>query len=532
MCTSIQKKLLVLLKEIDELCRKNDIEYYLTGGCLIGAVRNGSFLAWDDDADIHMTRDNAMKFLALEDEKKLPENRLLYRGELESGTAPVHWRYEACDSTFTGKYSVLFGTPAGIFVDIFILDPLKCDDDSAREIKKQFQLFLQYRDRYTTHGSFPDAELVKDYNILKEREKKEGFEKIKKEFEDRFWRGDEETADHYIMRSPGAYVVPKRFLGKAVRMEFEDTSFAVPEDARSFLDHIYGSRWMDVPLITERTGHPAVKDTEIPYRLYNEEAEVITRNSSEIKKTFSGIKSCFYKMYSCQRGVQKKQLDILGCILVKKIKKRLSEEKKDFKDIIKSCDISGLEDLFSDYYELQFSEGIKWDIYIEIPPEYLYGAVLPLLYRGDFEKTDDLLEGYMDYDDRYKTAKIRELKEFSSALKEMNALVYVKNDMKEARLLAEKYIKKWNWTVSMARLDALLLVDEEKVAGGLCERIYSYVEHFPRDGELLSYYGDALYISGDIKRSLFFYKKALSNLRNGIVASHIRDRIKSLNGTG
>jgi lipopolysaccharide cholinephosphotransferase len=59
----LQAVLLDMAKYIDELCRKNGIEYHLNGGTAIGAIRHHGFIPWDDDFDIEMTPTNYFRFI-------------------------------------------------------------------------------------------------------------------------------------------------------------------------------------------------------------------------------------------------------------------------------------------------------------------------------------------------------------------------------------------------------------------------------------------------------------------------------------
>ena len=59
----IQLANMALLKELDYVCRQNNLSYWLDGGTMLGAVRHGGFIPWDDDIDVGMMIDDYEKII-------------------------------------------------------------------------------------------------------------------------------------------------------------------------------------------------------------------------------------------------------------------------------------------------------------------------------------------------------------------------------------------------------------------------------------------------------------------------------------
>lgn len=113
---------LELLCEFDRICRKYGIIYSIDGGTLLGAVRHGGFIPWDDDADVIMVRDEYEKLLEVIDIEI--DNNYFYFQDINR-TDGYRWGYAKLrkqNTKFVRTNQQHLKYKQGIFLDIFVCD--------------------------------------------------------------------------------------------------------------------------------------------------------------------------------------------------------------------------------------------------------------------------------------------------------------------------------------------------------------------------------------------------------------------------
>ncbi len=118
----LQLRMLEILKCIDSICEKHNIQYWLSSGTLLGAVRHGGFIPWDDDVDIEMLRDDYLKLMEILP-KELPEQYVLQNNETDSNYVYLYAKVRDRNSYIEEKCLVnKTFKEQGVFVDIFMLE--------------------------------------------------------------------------------------------------------------------------------------------------------------------------------------------------------------------------------------------------------------------------------------------------------------------------------------------------------------------------------------------------------------------------
>ena len=85
-----QMRMLDILLEVDKICKKHNISYWLSSGTLIGAMRHNGFIPWDDDLDIEMMRSDYLRLM-----KVLPSELPDWLALQNSDTDPNYFYFYA-----------------------------------------------------------------------------------------------------------------------------------------------------------------------------------------------------------------------------------------------------------------------------------------------------------------------------------------------------------------------------------------------------------------------------------------------------
>ena len=143
----LHRILYLLLEEVDRICRKHDIHYYLIQGGLLGAFRHGEIIPWDDDLDLAMTRSDFERFRRLAPDE-LGESFLYLDCTEIGGFLDFMCRVMYMDETVPGNiFRKVEGKcrpelPNHQPLDIFILD--RIPDDPKKASKQMTLIRLAY----------------------------------------------------------------------------------------------------------------------------------------------------------------------------------------------------------------------------------------------------------------------------------------------------------------------------------------------------------------------------------------------------
>ena len=262
---AIQKIQLAGLMEVDRICKKHNIRYFLGGGTLLGAIRHKGFIPWDDDSDIMMLREDYDKFCEIA-QSELPPFLSFHSNKTDKNNFYEFAKIRVDNTVFATEFAKSHNAiNIGIALDIF------CHDKTANSaLGQKLHLAMtvftralvlnKWNHRKTSNGSRIQTAVtnfcVKIFPIR--------FSLWLMNHTISFFKNKKNAKYLYDGMGRNVYngSFPIELLQNEMRVDFEGESMPVPERYDEYLKFLYGD-YMELAPLSTRLGCHEIKLCDI-----------------------------------------------------------------------------------------------------------------------------------------------------------------------------------------------------------------------------------------------------------------------------
>lgn len=265
-----QNELLRIIKDIVPFFEKHGIDYSLSGGSILGAVRHKGFIPWDDDIDINIPRKSYNKLLEIFD-IELGESYYLQTPKSNPELGLLVTQIRKKGTVARRKYD--WNSPkeqCGISIDLYIVENT-FNNGALRFIQKYSSLMLNFG--VSAVRDFNNRNLPEKIKVLEEREVKYSNMKLllgrvlkiiplKKwlSWNDKCNSCCKDWNSKYVAIPTGRKHFPKEIYKREdmsvyKKGEFEGEKLNIPIFSEEYLKIFYGEDYMNIPPKGKREKH-------------------------------------------------------------------------------------------------------------------------------------------------------------------------------------------------------------------------------------------------------------------------------------
>lgn len=265
---------LEMLHDLKVICEKHGLRYFLDYGNLLGAVRHGGFIPWDDDIDVVMPYADYCKFLDIAGEE-FGKKYFLQTSATDENYYRSYARIRKNDTTFLDTYNLQWDIHHGVWLDVFPLVEINPGlEFKVKRFIMQLSNYMLMDNYFQIHiDEFEEklgkigAKLVTVFHKLPRNLRV----KLKELLQRPIYFAKNKKGLTIVWMAISEYYPPDIYTD-TVAIPFENEEFAAPVKYREKLEIAYGD-YMKLPPEDQRKGHggKVIIDLENNYTKYTKD---------------------------------------------------------------------------------------------------------------------------------------------------------------------------------------------------------------------------------------------------------------------
>lgn len=262
-----------LLVKFIAVCNKYGLSYFLNGGSLLGAIRHGGFIPWDDDIDVMMPRKDFERLSKIAG-KEFTFPYFFQTPLTDKRYFRAHAQLRNSLTTGCTEEDAVRPINRGIFIDIFILDSLPsnkfkriCYQLESTFLKKICVLAVNIEDKDL---GCVQLILKRCINWLFKFIPYSSFYTLFQKSLAQYKEISTEDIGEFALGFKQEGIWKRVWFSSYFECKFEMLTVRVPQEYKKVLETQYGQCWQDIPVECPPSSLHGrlIISTEVPYEIF------------------------------------------------------------------------------------------------------------------------------------------------------------------------------------------------------------------------------------------------------------------------